>query len=130
MSKEIAKPWGKEKVLYTNRGHQIKLLYVKQYGQLSHHYHRFKDEIFFILKGNGTFERSGENIWYGLGSFFRIRPMTLHRIHAWKDTTVLEIARNVNSKVEDVIRLEDAYGRVKKNRKLTNRPLILMPKSI
>jgi mannose-6-phosphate isomerase len=42
------------------------------------------------------------------GAAFRITPGTVHRVRAVEDTTILEVS---TPQVDDVVRLEDAYGR-------------------
>jgi hypothetical protein len=44
----------------------------------------------------------------GEGAAFRYRPGTVHRITAVEDTTILEVS---TPHLEDVVRLQDAYGR-------------------
>ena len=43
------------------------------------------------------------------GDTFRYRPRTLHRIRAIEDTTIIEVS---TPHLEDVVRLEDNYGRL------------------
>ncbi len=42
------------------------------------------------------------------GACFRFRPGTVHRVTALEDTTILEVS---TPQIDDVVRLEDAYGR-------------------
>ena len=42
------------------------------------------------------------------GACFRFRPGTVHRVTALEDTTILEVS---TPHLDDVVRLEDAYGR-------------------
>jgi quercetin dioxygenase-like cupin family protein len=44
----------------------------------------------------------------GPGAAFRFRPGTVHRVTALEDTTILEVS---TSHPDDVVRLEDRYGR-------------------
>ena len=44
----------------------------------------------------------------GPGASFRFRPGTVHRIRALEDTQILEVS---TPHLDDVIRLEDDYGR-------------------
>ena len=44
----------------------------------------------------------------GPGSAFRYRPGTVHRVTAIEDTTILEVS---TPQIEDIVRLEDLYGR-------------------
>ena len=42
------------------------------------------------------------------GAALRFRPGTVHRVKALEDTTILEVS---TPQLDDVVRLEDAYGR-------------------
>ena len=42
------------------------------------------------------------------GASFRFRPGTVHRVTALEDTTILEVS---TPQLDDVVRLEDDYGR-------------------
>ena len=42
------------------------------------------------------------------GAAFRLRPGTVHRVRAIEDTTILEVS---TPHLDDVVRLEDRYGR-------------------
>jgi hypothetical protein len=44
----------------------------------------------------------------GAGAAFRICPGTIHRVKALEDTLILEVS---TPQIEDVVRLEDRYGR-------------------
>jgi quercetin dioxygenase-like cupin family protein len=44
----------------------------------------------------------------GPGSAFHFAPGTVHRVRAIEDTRILEVS---TPQIEDVVRLEDAYGR-------------------
>jgi quercetin dioxygenase-like cupin family protein len=44
----------------------------------------------------------------GPGAAFHFRPGTVHRVTAIEDTTIIEVS---TIQLDDVVRLEDAYGR-------------------
>jgi len=44
----------------------------------------------------------------GAGAAFRFEPGTVHRVKAIEDTTIVEVS---TPELDDVVRLEDAYGR-------------------
>ena len=44
----------------------------------------------------------------GAGAAFHYVPGTVHRVTALEDTTILEVS---TPQLDDVVRLEDAYGR-------------------
>ena len=47
------------------------------------------------------------------GDCFRYRPGTVHRVTAIEDTTILEVS---TPHLDDVVRLDDRYGRPERDR--------------
>jgi mannose-6-phosphate isomerase len=47
----------------------------------------------------------------GRGAAFRLPPGTVHRVGAIEDTTIVEVS---TPELDDVVRLEDRYGREEK----------------
>ena len=47
------------------------------------------------------------------GDAFRYRPGTVHRVTAIEDTTILEVS---TPHLDDVVRLDDRYGRPERDR--------------
>ena len=81
---------------------------------LSLQFHNEKDESWYVQSGKGTLELGevGQAILnsevIGAGACFRYRPGTVHRVTALEDLTILEVS---TPHLDDVVRLEDAYGR-------------------
>src|SRR5439155_17124537 len=92
-----------------------KLLFVKAGESLSLQFHREKDESWLVHAGRAELElgEPGKKTLsvevVGPGAAFRIRPGTVHRLTALEDTTILEVS---TPQIEDVVRLEDRYGRL------------------
>lgn len=91
-----------------------KVLFVKAGESLSLQFHREKDESWLIQAGRARLElgSAGDAVMreevIGPGATFRLRPGTVHRVTALEDTTILEVS---TPQLEDVVRLEDRYGR-------------------
>ena len=81
---------------------------------LSLQFHRVKDESWLIREGRAELEMGApgaaitDSEVVGPGAAFRMRPGTVHRVKALEDTLILEVS---TPHLEDVVRLEDAYGR-------------------
>ena len=81
---------------------------------LSLQYHVDKDESWYVQEGRAKLElgRQGDSLLneavITAGMAFRYRPGTVHRVTALEDTTILEVS---TPHLDDVVRLEDAYGR-------------------
>ncbi|MBD0329611.1 MAG: cupin domain-containing protein [Thermoleophilia bacterium] len=112
--RHVDKPWGSELIWAVTERYVGKILFVKAGHSLSLQFHREKDESWYMLDGRAELEMggAGERVTksevVGSGAAFRLRPGTVHRIRALEDTRVLEVS---TPELEDVVRLEDAYGR-------------------
>ena len=110
----VEKPWGFEVIWAATEDYVGKLLFVRAGHSLSLQFHRLKDESWYVQDGRAVLEISGpgeritESEVVSAGAAFRLRPGTVHRIRALEDTLVLEVS---TPHLDDVVRLEDAYGR-------------------
>ena len=113
-SRRVEKPWGHELIWALTDVYCGKVLFVKAGESLSLQYHNVKDESWLIQSGRAKIElgavgedRLVEEI-VGPGAAFRFPSGTVHRITAVDDTTILEVS---TPHLDDVVRLEDSYGR-------------------
>lgn len=111
---KVEKPWGYELIWALTGDYCGKILFVKAGESLSLQFHREKDESWFVQSGRAELEmgspgdKSPNSEVVGAGAAFRIRPGTIHRVKALEDTLILEVS---TPQLEDVVRLEDRYGR-------------------
>jgi mannose-6-phosphate isomerase-like protein (cupin superfamily) len=111
--RKVEKPWGYELIWAETESYVGKLLFVAAGESLSLQYHERKDESWYVQSGRARLELGPvgselEAIEVGPGDAFRYRPGTVHRIHALEDTHILEAS---TPHLDDVVRLEDRYGR-------------------
>jgi mannose-6-phosphate isomerase-like protein (cupin superfamily) len=111
--RRVEKPWGWELVWAEAEAYVGKLLFVRAGQSLSLQYHEVKDESWLVWVGRARLELGdlgGElaELEIGPGDAFRYRPGTLHRVTALEDTLILEVS---TPHLDDVVRLEDRYGR-------------------
>ena len=111
--RRVEKPWGWELVWAETEAYVGKLLFVRAGESLSLQYHELKDESWLVQEGRARLELGEvggglEAIEIATGDAFRFRPGTVHRLTALEDTLVLEVS---TPHVDDVVRLEDRYGR-------------------
>jgi quercetin dioxygenase-like cupin family protein len=108
----VDKPWGYElhwartdryvgKIIHVNKGHALSL-----------QYHNVKDETIFLWSGKLLFEIeiNGKLTQREMapGEAVHIMPKTVHRMTALEDSDILEAS---TPELQDVVRLEDKYGR-------------------
>ena len=112
--RKVEKPWGHELIWAETDRYIGKVLFVKAGESLSLQFHRAKDESWLVHSGRAKLElgSAGDAVLreevIGPGSSFHFRPGTVHRVTAIEDTTILEVS---TPELDDVVRLEDRYGR-------------------
>jgi mannose-6-phosphate isomerase-like protein (cupin superfamily) len=114
-TKRVEKPWGHELWWARTDRYVGKLLHVKRGESLSLQYHEVKDETILLHSGRLLFEMRGPHEEGELrrlemqpGDVVHVTPGTLHRMTALSDCDIIEVS---TPEVEDVVRLEDRYGR-------------------
>lgn len=97
--KFVPKGWGFEKWIANNEKYCGKLLFIAAGKKLSWHYHKLKEEHFYVQKGrvlvlhgldhrieNATTEELGQ------GAIFHVPVGTVHRLIALEDSEVFEFS--------------------------------------
>ena len=114
----VTKPWGHEIRFAITDKYIGKILYIAKGKRLSRQYHSQKDETIFVLEGSLVLEigepkedGSIDGVILNYGDRYRIKPGTIHRFTAPhnKSVTLVEVS---TPELDDVIRLEDDYGRL------------------
>jgi mannose-6-phosphate isomerase len=111
--RRVEKPWGWELHWAQSEIYVGKVLFVRTGQSLSLQYHEVKDESWYVQSGRAKLELGPvggplEETEIGPGDCFRYRPLTVHRVTATEDLTILEVS---TPQLDDVVRLQDAYGR-------------------
>jgi mannose-6-phosphate isomerase len=112
--RRVEKPWGWELVWAEAEEYVGKLLFVRAGHALSLQFHRVKDESWYVESGRAELQlgEPGNAVLHeevvAAGACFRFRPGTVHRVKALEDTLILEVS---TPHLDDVVRLEDDYGR-------------------
>ena len=113
--KRVDKPWGHEIWWARTERYVGKILHVKKGECLSLQYHNVKDETIMVQSGRLLFETrpAGQEgdlrpVEMNPGDVFHITPGTLHRMTGLTDCDILEVS---TPELDDVVRLEDRYGR-------------------
>ncbi|HXU03853.1 MAG TPA: cupin [Polyangia bacterium] len=111
--KRVEKPWGHEMIWAVTDRYVGKVLHIKAGHKLSLQYHQKKDETVMVWAGKMRFEHFAEGQEpqfkeMGPGDAFHVTPLLRHRMIAVEDTDVFEVS---TTELDDVVRLEDAYGR-------------------
>ena len=109
----LEKPWGYELVYAATEEYCGKVIFIRAGEELSLQFHREKDETIYVQSGRVEFEvgdpgKPVDTEVIAPGRAFHLAPGTVHRLRALEDTVILEVS---TPHLEDVVRLEDAYGR-------------------
>jgi mannose-6-phosphate isomerase len=110
--RRVDKPWGAEIIFAETDRYAGKVLIVKRGEILSLQYHEKKDETLYLYKGRVRLwiEKGGELVESEMrvGDSQHVPPHTRHRIEALEDSEIFEVS---SPELDDVVRLEDRYGR-------------------
>jgi mannose-6-phosphate isomerase len=110
--RRVEKPWGHEVIWAETARYVGKLLHIREGERLSRQYHRVKEETLFLQSGEMILEigpaESIETRRMTKGDVFHVAPGTIHRMIAVSDVDIIEVS---TPELDDVVRLEDAYGR-------------------
>jgi len=112
--RRVEKPWGYELIWALTDVYCGKVLFVKAGASLSLQFHKEKDESWYVQSGRAKLElgKVGQGVLdeevISAGAAFHYEPGTVHRVSALEDTTILEVS---TPHLDDVVRLEDRYGR-------------------
>ena len=108
----VDKPWGYELRFVCTERYAGKLIFIKAGQQLSLQYHETKDEAFLVHRGtlDLVLGRGAEQRVERLeaGQSWHVVPGTVHRFRAVTDCELFEVS---TPELDDVVRLEDDYGR-------------------
>ena len=108
----VPKPWGHETIWAHTDKYVGKILHIKAGHALSVQYHNHKDETIHLLSGELIYRvklgQELEDVTLKRGESFRITPGTVHQMEAVTDCEILEAS---TSELDDVVRIQDRYGR-------------------
>lgn len=108
----VTKPWGKFEQFTHNEVTTVKLITVTKGGSLSLQYHAQRSEFWRVIAGNPLVTVGENMITASPGDEFSIEKLEHHRLEAPNnDVLILEIAFGNFDEDNDIVRLEDNYGR-------------------
>jgi mannose-6-phosphate isomerase len=109
---KVEKPWGYELHWAKTDRYVGKILHVNAGHSLSLQYHNRKEETILLWAGHLLFEIEKNGSLTRLemkpGDRVHVAPKTVHRMTAIEDCDIFEVS---TPELDDVVRLEDRYGR-------------------
>lgn len=111
--KIVEKPWGREIWVAHTDKYALKIIEIKQGNRSSLQLHRVKHEHLYVDRGTFKIEREDsegkmQTLILQPGEVVEIPPNTRHRAEAVTDIRLIEVS---TPELDDVVRLEDDYGR-------------------
>jgi quercetin dioxygenase-like cupin family protein len=108
--RKIEKPWGFE-IIWAETEHYVgKLLHINAGHKLSKQYHEVKEETIYVMHGVlYNYEKDGSITTVTPGNALHIHVGQVHRFGA--NESFVELIEVSTNYLDDVIRLEDDYGR-------------------
>ena len=114
IGKIYERPWGYYRTIEQKGNYQIKFISVKPRKRLSLQYHFKRDEHWTIIKGTGTIQLNDKSIELGVNGTIFIPKESKHRItnntNEFVDFIEIQIGDYLGE--DDIIRIEDDYGRI------------------
>jgi mannose-6-phosphate isomerase len=109
----VEKPWGYELIWAKTGDYVGKILHINKGHKLSLQYHKVKEETILVHTGKMLFVFEDEKgmmqeIPLSAGEAHHIPTGRKHRMIAVEDCDVFEVS---TPQLDDVVRLEDGYGR-------------------
>lgn len=89
---KVSKIWGYEQIICNTKDYCGKLMFLWKDFRCSVHYHKKKDETFYILKGKVKMLYKNERIVLNKGDFIRIRPNEIHCFTGLEDSVIIEFS--------------------------------------
>lgn len=107
------RPWGQYDVLLDKPYTKVKELTILPGGKLSLQYHNKRAEYHVIVQGDPTVQIGDETVQCVQGMSYFIPIGKQHRVFNGTETTVkiLEIQIGESFEEDDIVRLDDDYGR-------------------
>jgi mannose-6-phosphate isomerase-like protein (cupin superfamily) len=84
--------WGSEEWIVNNEKYCGKILYINAGHRCSYHYHKIKDEVFFVLLGKVKMEVDNDTFYMMPGDAVHIPTGTLHRFTGITIARIIEVS--------------------------------------
>lgn len=114
IGKIYARPWGTYRTLELTQNYQVKTITINPSGRLSLQKHFHRAEYWIVVGGKPTLTIDTTTNVYNVGDHIFIPIGTLHRMENFTSTPVVIVETQIGNYLgeDDIVRLEDVYGRV------------------
>ncbi|PIR20902.1 MAG: mannose-6-phosphate isomerase [Deltaproteobacteria bacterium CG11_big_fil_rev_8_21_14_0_20_47_16] len=107
------RPWGQFAVLDEGQGYKVKRVTVMPGKRLSYQYHNYRHEHWIVVEGTVTITLDGKELTLQAGDYINIPIKAHHRMgnNTAIPMSLIEIQRGSRVDEDDIVRLEDDFGR-------------------
>ena len=113
MIERFDRPWGWYENLKEDTGYNVKRLYVQPNQKISLQYHNQRDEHWVVVSGDGKLELNEGIKNLKVGDYIFVPVLSKHRITGGNSgIMIIEVQLGKTCNEEDIVRIEDAYGRI------------------
>jgi mannose-6-phosphate isomerase len=107
------RPWGAWYVLDVGPGYKVKRIEVRPGKRLSYQTHERRSEHWTVIQGTATTTLDGETFEVEAGGSADVGIGVAHRIanYGEEELVLIEVQRGDYTGEDDIVRLEDDYGR-------------------
>lgn len=111
---KIKKPWGSYQNLLNEEYTKVKKIVVKPGEAPSYQYHFKRSEVWIIVKGKAEIKIDDVIMQHHVGDIIKIPKEASHQVTnvGDDDLVFVEVQLGESFEEEDIVRLEDRYGRV------------------
>ena len=115
-NRKVYRPWGWFDVIEIASNFQVKRLHVNSGEKLSLQYHNMRDEHWVVVKGVATVVNGSEHLILKEGQSTYIPKKVQHSLSnkEVEPLELIEIQSGTYLGEDDIVRLQDIYGRIKK----------------
>ena len=110
----VHRPWGSYEVLLDEPTYKVKRIVVKPKQKLSLQKHLYRSEHWTIVEGAGWVTNGDQSFELRTDQSTHIPLQAIHRIENREDVDLvfIEVQHGSSTAEEDIIRIEDIYGRI------------------
>ena len=107
------RPWGSFENLLDTEYCKVKEIVIKKGGRPSYQYHYKRSEVWTIVQGEATVTLDGQEKVYKKGEAVIVPLGMAHRVEnkQQEDLKFIEVQTGTYFGEDDIVRLEDDYGR-------------------
>ena len=106
------RPWGTYEILLEEPNYKVKRIVINPNQKFSLQYHNHRSEYWAVVEGSGTMNIDGSEYDGVPNTLWHIPCGVSHRASAGEDGLVFIETQIGECVEEDIVRIEDIYGRI------------------